>query len=270
MVGGDPERTASVCVFQPSWSHSGTVSSFRLDTFEVTVARFRKFVEAMTSAWKPAVGAGAHPKIADSGWHSEWDSTLPTTREEWNTRLSAGIYQTWTPEVGSKENQPISVLTWFEAFAFCVWDGGRLPTELEWEYAAAGGAENRAYPWGSATPTQSLAAFGCTNSCSSVRIENVGSKWLGKGRWGQQDMAGNMGEWVLDLYDFNLVAHKGVEECNDCATLGPVRAPGQTQRTTRGGYPAGTMTDICATRRFGLPDNYRGTFHTGVRCARDP
>lgn len=59
--------------------HSATVSSFRLDTFEVTVGRFRKFVEAYPSS-KPSVGAGAHPLIAGSGWQAAWDASMPATK----------------------------------------------------------------------------------------------------------------------------------------------------------------------------------------------
>jgi hypothetical protein len=34
--------------------------------------------------------------------------------------------------------------------------------------------------------------------------------------------------------------------------------------------PTASKEELCSTRRFGLPDDYRGTFHTGVRFARDP
>jgi len=270
IVGGDPNNAQSGCVFDAANSHEGTVSSFRLDKFEVTVGRFRKFLDAGPTVWTPSPGAGANPHIAGSGWHAEWNSAIPATRDEWNSKLNFGLYQTWTPTGGSQENLPMSVETWFEAFAFCVWDGGRLPTELEWEYAAAGGADNRPFPWGFQQPNNELAAYGCHDeTCQGTFIREVGSAWLGMGRFGQLDMAGNMGEFALDLYDFRLVAHNG-QICHDCATLGPVSAPGLTTRATRGGYPTATSTEICATRRFGVNDNTPETFYTGIRCARDP
>jgi formylglycine-generating enzyme required for sulfatase activity len=42
---------------------------------------------------------------------------------------------------------PINCVTWHEAYAFCIWDGGFLPTEAEWELAASGG-EERVFPYG--------------------------------------------------------------------------------------------------------------------------
>jgi formylglycine-generating enzyme len=46
--------------------------------------------------------------------------------------------QTWTDTVGSHENLPINCINWYEAYAFCIWDGGFLPSDAESEYAAAG------------------------------------------------------------------------------------------------------------------------------------
>lgn len=132
-----------------SAAYPATVSGFRLDKYEVTVGRFRAFVDAgfgiRTKA--PAVGAGAHPKIANSGWLAAWNDELADSTDALKARLDDG---TWTDAPSAAgEQRPITNVRWFEAFAFCAWDGGRLPTNAEWGYAASGGSEQRYYPWSS-------------------------------------------------------------------------------------------------------------------------
>jgi hypothetical protein len=82
----------------------------------------------------------------------------------WDTSQTIGVRSldmTWTDTVGPNENLPMNCVPWYKAFAFCVWDGGRLPTEAEWNYAATGGNEQRKYPWGSTAPDDALAVFNC-------------------------------------------------------------------------------------------------------------
>ncbi|WP_437301713.1 hypothetical protein [Sorangium sp. So ce426] len=76
-----------------------TVSDFRLDRFEVTVGRFRAFLSEYPASW-PAVGAGAHPKIPDSGWRAAWDANLPVDRAALSESLHCEKpYFSWTDEV---------------------------------------------------------------------------------------------------------------------------------------------------------------------------
>jgi formylglycine-generating enzyme required for sulfatase activity len=128
---------------------------------------------------------------------------------------------------GKNENLPINCVNWYEAYAFCIWDGGFLPSEAEWEYAAAGGNRQRQYPWGTTFPSDinnRYAIFGCNypsgpmdGGCdaSVANIAPVGTPLLGAGYWSHLDLAGNVMELTLDTYaDYSSVA------CIDCAYLG--------------------------------------------------
>ncbi len=131
-------------------NYPATVDDFYLDKYEITVGRFRAFVNAGmgTQAKPPAAGVGAHPGINDSGWDSTWNANLVANTAALTTALKCSAnYQTWTDAAGSNESKPANCLDWYTAFAFCAWDGGRLPTEAEWNYAASGGSEQRYYPW---------------------------------------------------------------------------------------------------------------------------
>ncbi len=244
--------------------HAATVASFALDRFEVTVGRFRRFAAAFDGT-PPAADAGAHPLIEGSGWRAEWDDNLATDQPS----LIAGLkcdstLQTWTDEAGELEELPINCVSWFEAFAFCVWDGGRLPTEAEWEFAAAGGKDNRLYPWGGQAPTTRRAAYGCSYgtdpaSCTFGDIAEVGSLPLGKGKWEHQDLAGGMNEWVFDFYDVRWYA---LGTCDNCANVTP-----SSPRVQRGGSFDGPAGLLRAASRFLLTAELRG-YGLGFRCAR--
>jgi formylglycine-generating enzyme required for sulfatase activity len=92
---------------------------------------------------------------------------------------------------------PIVGLRQHEADAYCRWAGVRLPTELEWEFAARG-EEHRKYPWGMAEPTPALANFA---DCQLDTRTPVGSYPQGATPLGVQDMAGNVWEWTSSRYD---------------------------------------------------------------------
>lgn len=245
-------------------SYPATVSDFRLDRFEITVGRFRKFVEAYPGS-KPAAGAGAHPLIAGSGWSTAWNSSLPADQAALKTAL-AGSNATWTDTAGANERLPQNQLTWFEAFAFCAWDGGRLPTVAEWNYAAAGGSEQRSFPWSnppsSTTIDATYAVYGClgdgVSGCVFADILKVGSKSLGDGRWGQADLAGGVWEWNLDRYNSYIIP------CNNCADVNQ-----STARVIRGGSWGIDASGLLSSNHIGHTSDSRDRF-TGARCARTP
>ncbi|WP_437305432.1 formylglycine-generating enzyme family protein [Sorangium sp. So ce388] len=248
-------------------SFPATVNKFRLDRFEITVGRFRKFVEAYPAS-KPTAEAGRHPQIDGSGWSSEWNNNMPETEVALRAAVNCNrTDQTWTDDKGDREHLAMGCLSWYVAFAFCAWDGGRLPTEAEWNYVAAGGDEQREYPW--SDPPQSMvidgtyAVYDCNDtgsseSCMTDGVQPVGSRSpKGDGKWGHADLAGNMWEWVLDWYaDYS-------SECIDCANM--ISA---SERALRGGSFNYNASFLLSSSR----NKYRPTFSNfvGARCARAP
>jgi len=247
-----------------SKSYPATVSAYRLDKYEVTVGRFRKFVASGqgTQAKPPQEGAGAHPLIPSSGWRSFDNDQLPP----------AGGYpaalkcddqahaETWTDAAGANENRPINCLDWYEAFAFCIWDGGFLPTDLEWGYAASGGDQQRVYAWPNVGGQGVIGcAYADTAECAAADglPLAVGSNLAkGAGRWGHAGLNGGVLEWNLDQgADYT-------NPCTDCATL-----QGDGSRERRGGaFNLLTSYALSAARDFTNAGS-RANFH-GVRCAR--
>jgi sulfatase modifying factor 1 len=247
----------------PSTAAPATVSDFRLDTYEVTVGRFRAFVNAGmgTQGSAPTVGAGAHPTLASSGWLTSFTPNLALNKAALSNALFCGTHPNWTdPPAANSPNEglPINCITWFEAMAFCAWDGGYLPTEAEWNYAASGGSEQRAYPWSTpASPLTIDCSYANYSSCV-LTTNRVGSESpAGDSKWGQADLAGNVFEWALDWY-----ASSYVTPCKDCANLTPA-----ANRVFRGGsVGASALYERAATRESRVPTLRQD--NVGVRCGR--
>ena len=255
-------------------AYPAALSSFRLDRFEVTVARFRRFVEAYPDS-KPNTSSGQHGNIVGSAWLEAWDNKLPKTHDELakNYFAQCGSNSTWSSTPGPKDTLPINCVDWYLAFAFCAWDGGFLPTEAEWNYAAAGGTEQREYPWsnppGSLTIDETYANYDCNGAgapatCSLDDILAVGSKSpKGNGRWGHADLGGSMAEWALDWYAMDYQY-----PCTDCAQLTP-----DLYRVLRGGAWYSYETELATSvRDYSSPDlmdaNDLPANAIGIRCAR--
>lgn len=238
-------------------THPATVTDFRLDRYAVTVGRFRAFVESGggVRASIPAEGDGAKRGVYDSGWHSHWNGAVPPTTAALVTPLQCHAESTWTDAPGTNEHLPMVCVDWFDAMLFCIWDGGRLPTETEYAYAQSGGDEQRYYPW-SKEPVlhPTLAVY------PDSPIVAVGMRSGGAGRWGQLDLSGNAWTWVYDL-----VVDGWTPSCNDCFSIG-----GRGDRRIRGGSWVDPPERLrSADRHPGVRDanRYRDV---GIRCARDP
>ena len=150
--------------------HAIYLDAYHIDRYEVTNAEYKKFVDANPQWQKDQIPREFH----DGYYLADWfGNDYPN----------------------GKDNHPVVFVSWYAAMAYAKWAGKRLPTEAEWEKAARGGLIDKKYPWGdSIDPTNANYYDG-----SDKEITPIGS-YPANG-YGIHDMAGNVREWCLDVYD---------------------------------------------------------------------
>jgi formylglycine-generating enzyme required for sulfatase activity len=176
-------------------------------------------------------------------------------------------------------DHPVSCVSQADAETYCRWLGRRLPTEAEWERAARG-SDGRRFPWGGEDPDESRAVF-------RERVTKpVGSYPAGAGPYGHLDMAGNVWEWLADLYDpyayRRSTAARGIPaDCPEILrTQDQLRAKGLEGFTgtnpiptvcdhnLRGGAFNYNAAGLRSTNRVHHPGSWRIVM-AGFRCAAD-
>ena len=201
--------------------HEVTLDGFWIDQTEVTVAQFRKFVNA----------TGHQTQAEDQNWGYAY------TGSSWGQIEGANWQHPQGSESVALEVHPVVQVSWQDAMVYCEWVGGRLPTEAEWEYAARG-EQDLIYPWGD--------EFECSRGnfddemeiddevvpggegCDGyIRTAPVGSFPDGASWCDALDMAGNVWEWVADWYDEDYYKRSVIEN--------PAGPEARTYRVLRGG-----------------------------------
>jgi formylglycine-generating enzyme required for sulfatase activity len=188
------------------------------------------------------------------------------TKGFWLAKYEVTIaqWQRYLQETGGQavpgNNYPAVRISWDDATAYCKHYGLRLPTEAQWEYAAAG-PENRRYPWGNEWDPRNCSNEdnpGPTGFTWPVGSFPQGASWCGA-----LDMAGNVWEWCQDRYDEKYYASSPAED-----PLGPDTE--DDRRVLRGGSWHNDDPDDfrCAFR--GGNAHWLQNVHNGFRCSITP
>ena len=170
------------------WAHPVPLRPFAIARAPVTQAEFAAFVAddgyRRSELWGPA---GWRWRQAGEVWHPiHW-------RSEGNGWLRRD-FDRWLP---LEPHRPVIHVNWYEAEAYCRWAGRRLPTEAEWETAAAASgndlsAPKRRFPWGDEPPNPARAQLdGYRLGCC-----NVAALPAGDSHFGCRQMIGNVWEWT--------------------------------------------------------------------------
>lgn len=216
-------NSPAVRASQPA--HPVQVEAFCLDVHEVTASLYRA-----------CVNAGACSKPAP---------------------LQPGC----TLQAADLHDHPANCVSWFDANRYCQHLGKRLPTEAEWEFAAAG-IDGRQYPWGNDPPQPhrlNACALGCAQASVAdddgfVATAPVGSYPGGRSAFGIEDLAGNVAEWTADAYR---------------SYWDPAADENSEMRVVRGGSYASERRLAASTAFRTAASKYEQSSAIGFRCAID-
>ncbi len=171
--------------------------------------------------------------------------------------------------IGERGDHPVVHVSWNDVVSFCKWNGGRLPTEAEWEYAARGGLEGRLFPWGN-NPTPRgehwmniwQGQFPDNNTEEDGYLSTAPVNAFYPNKYGLHNMVGNVWEWVEDWWT---TRHSG-EFVRD--PRGP--STGKDKVKKGGSYMCHKEYCYryrCSSRSLNTPDS--SASNLGFRCAKD-
>jgi formylglycine-generating enzyme required for sulfatase activity len=236
--------------------HQVAIDAFWIDRREVTVAEFGAFMAAT--------------RYRTEAERIGWSEVFDRARGEWTRVDGADWRHPEGPGSSGAAEEPVSQVSWNDAQAFARWAGKRLPTEVEWEYAARGGLAGRTYAWGDELrpggrvmanwwqgvfPARDTGEDGYRGRAPVGRFPPNG--------YGLYDVIGNVWEWCADWYDPGYYRRSPRRD--------PRGPESGKERVMRGGSWM-CSENFCsnyrvASRSRATPDS--GLNNVGFRCARD-
>lgn len=213
-------------------AHTVVLDDYYIDQFETTNLDYARFLNEQGNQfeglanWIEAIDVDLHVREVDGVW-----------------QVDAGY-----------EKYPMIEVTWYGARAFCQWRGASLPSEAQWEKAARG-TDGRLYPWGDEISCDYANFGGCVYD--AVPVDSYPN---GVSPYGAYNMAGNVQEWINDIYDPYYYTYSPAEN--------PTGAEEGSFKVFRGGSWYDNMGNVRTTYRYPkIPVlTYKAN---GFRCVRD-